>query len=125
VDSEGYGLKSIVACRIVECDPTYRLITNNCQNFVKYLIESICNYGTKLRPETIQEVIERIEKQSQRRLDHLPGSYPRSKVTSTTGSVYYTAEDMSFHTARSCFSHMDSLTPTNCLLLTLLVDNYK
>jgi hypothetical protein len=82
-------------CLIVNQCPTYRLITNNCQNFSKLLVDRIRDSsqdaGTE-RIETIQDVFERVVWEWIRdRNSGLPGSYPLEISDEDEG--YVTAED--------------------------------
>ena len=45
----------IAALDIIRFNPTYHLYKNNCQNFVKFLVEAICNTHVSL--ETIQDAL--------------------------------------------------------------------
>ena len=49
----------IVAIRIVEARPDYRLFENNCQNFVKSLLQFVCPHASI--PATIQSVLKRLQ----------------------------------------------------------------
>lgn len=81
-----------IAQRIVDERPTYRLFENNCQNFVKFLLEILCPDASI--PETIQCVLGHLhEIVNTELLFPLPGSYPLS-VTSTSGTSFVTAPEV-------------------------------
>jgi hypothetical protein len=68
---------SLIAARIVADRPTYWLFENNCQNFVKFLLEALCP-GDPI-PETIQDILQRLQNISTVAEAHrnvLPGAYP-------------------------------------------------
>lgn len=81
--------------RIVEERPDYHVIENNCQNFVKFLLEIVCPNAPI--PDTIQNVLERLQdiSTSRQRLS-LPGAYPPSSMECLS---FVTASEMSWVTA--------------------------
>jgi hypothetical protein len=86
-----------LAMRILAERPDYSLFENNCQNFVKFLLEVICPNGPV--PATIQMVLERmIDIKTSRQTLSLPGAYPPS-IISTEGMSFVTASGTSWITA--------------------------
>lgn len=83
-----YASDLILAVRITNEYPEYALYDNNCQNFAKYLVESIT--VRSLSSETIEESISRW-------LNALVP--PRFVTLRTTPGYSPTATSMSFHTA--------------------------
>jgi hypothetical protein len=84
--------------RIVAERPDYSLFENNCQNFVKFLLEVVCPGGPI--PATIQLVLERLHSDisSPRQRLSLPGAYPPS-IISTERLSFVTASGTSWITA--------------------------
>jgi len=86
---------NMLGCLIVDQCPTYRLITNNCQNFSKLLVDRITDSSQDKvteRIETIQDVYERVVWEWIRdRNSRLPGSYPLSILDEDEG--YMSADD--------------------------------
>jgi hypothetical protein len=76
------------------------LFENNCQNFVKYLVEAIIGPET-LCPQTIQMVLARIFEPTIHPKRTLPGTYPVSLVSSTENFTFITASDNSWHSCHS------------------------
>src|SRR5438105_2436997 len=101
----------MVGLRIIKEYPNYELFHNNCQNFVKYLLESLCPEADI--PDTIQVVLQRLRDTFIAAADEqrtLPGGYPCSlKSTGTlsfqgslltdTGETWYTASGPMWITA--------------------------
>jgi hypothetical protein len=81
----------MIALRIIKERPDYRFIENNCQNFGRYLIETIS--PNSLCPETIQTILQGFLKTPNNPEVHarLPGAYPRSLTSDTESGTYYTA----------------------------------
>lgn len=88
------------ALRIIKSRPDYKLYENNCQNFAKYLVETIS--PGSFCPDTIQSYMEQWLATSTSSKTYLPGAYPRSiqpspvpslsSVRSASSvSVYYSA----------------------------------
>jgi hypothetical protein len=83
--------------RIVLERPDYHLFENNCQNFVKFLLEVICP-GSPI-PATIENVLARWQDISTSRQGlSLPGAYPPS-ITTTERLSFVTASETSWVTA--------------------------
>lgn len=104
----------IVAIRIVEAHPDYRLFENNCQNFVKSLLQFVCPHASI--PATIQSVLQRLQDVSDITKGHyssIPGGYPPTLVslhssdTKETQSTWFTASGTSWLTAKE-YIDMDS-----------------
>lgn len=92
------GSAYLVALRIIEEHPDYGLYENNCQNFVKYLLEFVCPGAVV--PATIQNVLQRLQEASlaaSKRVS-IPGAYPSSR-NSTVSTSYVTASETSWLTA--------------------------
>ena len=67
--------------------PDYSLFTNNCQNFGKYLIKTICLSGDEICPPTIQDMLEPPHTQRHKEVGlQLPGAYPQSETASVRGT---------------------------------------
>jgi hypothetical protein len=92
----------------VEERPDYSLFENNCQNFVKYLHQTVCPSASI--PATIQNVLERLQTSRQRL--SLPGAYPAS-ISSTDRVSFVTASGTSWVTA----SGDTWVTAVDCRLL--------
>lgn len=97
--SSAFQLMVFPALRIIKKHPNYELLNNNCQNFVKYLLEALCP-GAPI-PDTIQCVLERLQDMFTvtNNTISLPGAYPVSWKTSISlkssatesGETWYTA----------------------------------
>ena len=87
--------------RILEEHPDYHVFENNCQNFVKYLLEAVCPSAPI--PATIQMVLERFQDMSLTpEKVSLPGAYPLSihpSIISTDRQSFVTASETSWVTA--------------------------
>ena len=84
---------------ILSAHPNYKLFTNNCQNFAKYLIEEICN--VPLTVETIEQVLNNLYDPKNREQPPLyfPGSYPHSMSAPSESGEFITAFSTSLKTA--------------------------
>lgn len=92
----------VKAHRIIRERPTYDLFTNNCQNFAKFLIETIC--GVVASQESIQDVLRRLDDEEMKRhWPKIPGAYPESSMGDTFISAFsqsfYTVEEDSYFSA--------------------------
>jgi len=94
------------AIQIINEHPDYRLFENNCQNFVKYLLEAICP-GVEI-PDTIQCISQKLNDVSTVASNPtiLPGAYPVSIISSkctsfltATGTTWVTASGDTWVTA--------------------------
>ena len=88
-----------LAARIVAERPTFRLFENNCQNFVKFLLEALCPCVPI--PDTINDIVQRLQDIStvaRAYNDVLPGAYPAS-VASSTSTSFVTATGTTWLTA--------------------------
>src|SRR2546423_14378791 len=101
-----------LAFRISTTYKNYHGYTNNCQNFVRYMLEYVCPEASA--PETIKELVERLSKcffwvcpsTPEITFKGIPGAYPRSSSGSNRRSSdrwsYLTSESTrTWHTARS------------------------
>ena len=87
--------------------PEYKLFENNCQNFVRFLLEALCSDAPV--PDTIQMVLARMQDTSHLSSIYqtsLPGTYPSSRsfrssqlTTSKSGTSFFTASESSWVTA--------------------------
>src|SRR5208282_3024706 len=80
-----------LAIYIINRRPNYSLIENNCQNFVKFLLEVVCPKAQI--PNTIENILARL--QHMRELtcaqQRLPGTYPKSGSSGTGYASIITA----------------------------------
>jgi len=87
---------------IIRLSPTYHLYRNNCQNFAKELVESICNIH--LTVETINEALESLY--DPRSQNSPPAYFPGSwRQTESTSGEYITAFSRTFDTALETSYH--------------------
>ena len=96
--------------------PDFRLFENNCQNFVKFLLGSLCP-GASV-PDTVKDISQRlldITTVAHTYRDLLPGAYPASIASSTstsyltaTGTTWLTASGDEWVTAVEYFSSQNS-----------------
>jgi len=97
---------SFKASEFLSQRPNYHLVYNNCQEFAKSLVETIC--GVVVNIDTIEDVLERLYKPVQLENQQFPGTYPRSIRTGTIRTEYrtassgfttslYTAEDVAYY----------------------------
>jgi hypothetical protein len=87
-----------VARHIIRQRPHYDVVENNCQNFVKFLVEAIS--PGSFCPKTISDVLEEWLERVPRRL-RIPGAYPRDSLTGTSTSGTRTYNTVSENTRRS------------------------
>jgi hypothetical protein len=106
----------VAAAEIIRFNPTYHLYRNNCQNFAKELIESLCKIH--LTVETINEALESLY--DPRYLKQPPAYFPGSWRSVETESAEFvtafsrtfdTAAETSFHSAQSSVTASDN--PSN------------
>jgi ankyrin repeat protein len=108
--------------RIIDERPDYRLFENNCQNFVKFLLEHLCPESPI--PDTIQNVLQRLQDISQ--IDpaqdlSLPGAYPTSNASTesasfvtASGRTWISASGTTWVTAAESIASADSsFAPSN------------
>jgi len=82
----------VIALRIIKERPHYRFIENNCQNFGRYLIETIS--PNSLCPKTFQSILQGLLKAPSNNPEahaKLPRAYPSSLASDTESGIYYTA----------------------------------
>lgn len=100
VTSNFYLVLNREALQIIENRPTFRLFEDNCQNFVKYLVNAI-SPGSFVG-ETIKATLDRLTTERDEATP-LPGAYPVSVITDEEEiGTYYTAtksETCAVHTA--------------------------
>ena len=116
-----FCLTCLLAIRIIKSRPNFHLFENNCQNFVKFLLEAMC--PTAPVPETIRCVIERLLDLStvaRRPGNPLPGTYPPSLAESdcdsfmtASGTSWWTASGTIWITAFECVSSNQSSLSVN------------
>ena len=99
-----------LAIEIVTRYPDYRLFTNNCQNFVKYLLEALCPDAPI--PNTIESVLFGLQEIS---CGIIPGAYPPSSILSADCDSFVTASGTSWWTA----TETSCLTAANYSLITM------
>lgn len=104
-------LADTLALRIIKEHPDYHLFENNCQNFAKYLLESLC--PSVSIPETIQNILERLQDFSTQ--ISLPGAYPPSSISTyetsfvtASETTWVTASGNTWLTAAECLSFSDA-----------------
>jgi hypothetical protein len=97
---------SLAAIRIVDTRPDYDVFENNCQNFAKYLLETICPDAPI--PQTIADVLQGLQN-IESLTEHsgtLPGAYPQSilptdddSFVTASGTYWFTTTETSWITA--------------------------
>lgn len=88
-----------LAARIIAERPTFCLFENNCQNFVKFLLNALCP-GVPIR-DTIQDILQRLQdipRVANAVNDALPGTYPASRSSGMSTS-FKTASETTWVTA--------------------------
>ena len=122
ITHQGIGLATLIAdllplaTEIITRYPDYCLFTNNCQNFVKYLLEALCPDATI--PDTIETVLFRLQEISinlKGTCGILPGTYPQSRILSGNCDSFVTASSTSWWTA----TETSWLTAANYSLITM------
>ena len=96
---------SLEALQIINTHPDYRLFENNCQNFAKYLLETICPDASI--PQTITEVLQGLQNiRNVTPLTAIPGAYPCSIASAdndsfetASGTYWFTTTETSWITA--------------------------
>lgn len=78
-----------IALRILRERPDYESFENNCQNFTKYLVESIS--PGSFSHKTIRQVLDRWQVLADDAREHFPGTYADSVDSEATQTATYSA----------------------------------
>jgi hypothetical protein len=92
-------LTYLLAALIIQRHPDYSLFNDNCQNFARYLVKSICQNSMCPAPfnHYVSNVLSRLLAPSYAKVVRLPGTYPESILSDDSRTETKTIE--SCHTA--------------------------